>query len=112
LAFSKPDRFHIVAGNSPTLHPEGSLSFLGTGEEYAQRDPVSLAADGGGVNGLQIWLDIGASDPWMPRLVELDQALNTRGVQHTWMLGDGGHDGGYWQHNVPAYLRFYSAGFS
>jgi enterochelin esterase-like enzyme len=112
LAFNNPERFHHVAANNPTLHPEGSLSILGTGNDYAQRDPVSLAATAGGLNGLDIWLDIGATDPWLPRVIDLDQALNTRGLAHTWVIGNGGHDGVYWQRNVPAYLRFYSGGFS
>jgi enterochelin esterase-like enzyme len=112
LAFTNPNVFQHVAANSPTLHPEGSLSILGVGDEYAQRDPISLAANGGGLNGLGIWLDIGATDPWLPRVSELDRTLNARGIVHTWMLGDGGHEGGYWQRNVPDYLRFYNNGFN
>jgi enterochelin esterase-like enzyme len=111
LAFNHPQLFQHVAANSPSLHPEGSLSILGTGEDYAQRDPVSLG-DTADLGGLGIWLDIGASDPWLPRATQLDQTLNKRGVVHNWTLGDGGHDGAYWQRNVPAYLRFYSAGFN
>jgi enterochelin esterase-like enzyme len=110
-AFNNPQVFHHVAADSPALHPEGSLAFLGTGDDYAQRDPVSLAGSVD-LNGLGIWLDMGASDPWLPRVTQLDHALNTRGIVHSWTLGDGGHDGGYWQRSVPAYLRFYNAGFN
>ena len=49
---------------------------------------------------------------WLPRVTQLDHALNARGIQHTWALGDGGHEGSYWQRNIPAYLRFYNAGFN
>jgi enterochelin esterase-like enzyme len=111
LAFNNPQVFQHVAANSPSLHPEGSLGILGTGDEFAQRDPVTLAATAG-LNGLGIWLDIGATDPWLPRVAQLDHALNARGIEHNWTLGDGGHDGEYWQRNVAAYLRFYSAGFN
>jgi enterochelin esterase-like enzyme len=111
LAFNKPQVFQHVAANSPTLHPEGSLAFLGTGDDYARRDPVSLAGSAD-LNGLGIWLDIGATDPWLPRVAQLDHALNTRGIVHTWTLGDGGHEGGYWRRSLPSYLRFYNAGFN
>jgi enterochelin esterase-like enzyme len=110
-AFNNPQVFHHVAADSPALHPEGSLAFLGTGDDYAQRDPVSLAGSVD-LNGLGIWLDMGASDPWLPRVTQLDHALNTHGIVHSWTLGEGGHDGGYWQRSVPAYLRFYNAGFN
>jgi enterochelin esterase-like enzyme len=112
LAFTNPQIFGRVGAHSPSLHPEGTLSILGSGQDFAARDPVSLAATADGLDNLGIWLDIGASDPWLARVVKLDEALNARGINHAWTLGEGGHDGSYWQPRVPSYLRFYSAGFN
>jgi S-formylglutathione hydrolase FrmB len=112
LAFTNPQTFGRVGAHSPTLHPEGTLPIMGTGQDFAARDPVSLATTAGGVDNLAIWIDIGASDPWLPRVARLDEALNARGVDHAWTLGDGGHDSGYWQPLIPTYLRFYNAGFN
>jgi enterochelin esterase-like enzyme len=111
LAFTHPSLFESVGASSPTLHTEGSLPELGTGPDYAARDPVGLATSAP-VDGLNIWLDIGATDPWLPRVAKVDAALNARNIQHTWMVGDGGHDSDYWQHNLAAYLNFYNAAFN
>jgi enterochelin esterase-like enzyme len=112
LAFTNPQIFGRVGAHSPSLHPEGTLSILGSGQDFAARDPVSLATTADGLDNLGIWLDVGASDPWLARVVKLDEALNARGINHAWTLGEGGHDGSYWQPRVPSYLRFYNAGFN
>ncbi len=110
LTFNHPDVFGVAGAHSPSLRPDdGFLPFLGTGAEYARRDPISLAETLPLATLLRprLWLDVGADDPWRPRVELLHQILLERGVPHEWHEGVGGHDGDYWQPNVPTYLRWY-----
>lgn len=107
LAFSHPDTFRSVGGHSPSLQPNNGLVSAGTPAEYAQRDPIQLAAQAPGVDKLRIWIDAGSADPWLKRDELLHTALTQRGITHQWNVGNGGHDGQYWRRNLEAYLRFY-----
>jgi enterochelin esterase-like enzyme len=105
--FTHPDIFGVVVANSPSLYADdGSLSFLGTGEEYASKDPIALSLRGTQELGLQIWLDVGEDDPWLPRVMELQDTLQERGVKHEWRLYPGVHGPEYWVQHVPDYLGF------
>ena len=98
-AFTHPDIFATVGAHSPTLHPDdGSLSFLGTGPEFAGKDPLSLARTLpiAVLSTLRIWLDVGQDDDWLPRATELHTALQDRGIAHAWSVLPGGHDYLYW----------------
>jgi enterochelin esterase-like enzyme len=109
LGFTHPDVFHVIGAHSPSLHEEGSLPILGTGQEYAQRDPISLAATAPGIEPIAIWIDMGEDDPWLRRAELLHRTLNERGINHWWTILAGGHEGEYWQHNLVTYLRFYDS---
>ena len=108
LAFTHPDVFAVVGAHSPTLRPDdGSLGFLGRGEEFARRDPLALTRTAPGIEELQIWIDIGDADPWLEHARALHHALEERDIPHEWTVFPGGHEGEYWQEHVLDYLRFY-----
>jgi enterochelin esterase-like enzyme len=108
LAFNHPDVFGVVGAHSPSLHPQTGLQAIaGEGEAFAQRDPITLAEHAPGLEHLQIWLDIGEDDPWRPRAQLLHDTLDQRGIEHTWQVLSGGHNGEYWERNLVTYLRYY-----
>jgi enterochelin esterase-like enzyme len=113
LAFNHPNVFSVVGAHSPSLYPEGdeAIAFLGTGEEFAKKDPMSLARTATGLS-LQIWLDAGDQDPWIDRTTALHQTLKDRGIDHFWNPYSGGHDWHYWEDHVLDYLQFYGHALS
>jgi enterochelin esterase-like enzyme len=110
LTFNHPDIFGIAGAHSPSLRADdGFLPWLGTGPEFARRDPISLA-DSLPLATLQratLWLDVGSEDQWRPRVELLHDTLTARGVAHEFHVWPGAHDGDYWQPHVPDYLRYY-----
>jgi len=111
LGFNHPEVFNIIGAHSPSLRDDdGFLPWLGHGEEFARRDPLHLAATLPLVTlqQLTLWIDVGHEDLlWRPRVERLHQVLAERGVPHAFHVWPGGHDGEYWQPNVPRYLRYY-----
>lgn len=99
----------MVASSSPSLY-EGTdeLNFLGTGAEFASKDPVVLAQTAPVASSLKIWLDTGEQDPWVDTLTAIHNSLTDRHIPHEWHLYPGFHGPGYWVQHVPDYLRFYS----
>jgi enterochelin esterase-like enzyme len=112
-AFTHPDIFGAAAAHSPSLYiDEGAVAFLGTGEEYASKDPLSLSLLLSPELQLRLWLDIGDDDPWEPRAAELHERLDQRGIWHEWRVYHGIHGPEYWAMHVPEYLQFYGAVFA
>jgi enterochelin esterase-like enzyme len=111
LGFNHPEVFHIIGAHSPSLREDdGFLPWLGRGEEFARRNPLHLAATLplATLQRLTLWIDVGSDDTlWRPRAELLHQVLAERGVSHAFHVWPGGHDGEYWQPNVPRYLRYY-----
>jgi enterochelin esterase-like enzyme len=108
-AFTQPNVFGVVGAHSPSLRTDNSVvEFLGQGEEFAARDPISLARTAPGLDQLQIWIDIGEDDEWYSRALLLHATLLERGVDHEWHAWPGEHDGDYWTEHTPDYLRYYS----
>jgi len=113
LGFTHPDVFGVVGAHTPSLHvPSSDVPFLGTGEEFARRDPISLAATQPGLEGLRIWIDTAEEDNWLARTQELHQVLDSRGIPHTWQVFPGTHVGDYWISHVGEYLQFYAGALS
>jgi enterochelin esterase-like enzyme len=110
-AFHNPDVFGVVGAHSPSLpEDDGSRPFLGTGEEFAANDAISLARRlGGPLKQLQIWIDVGDEDHWIDRVEVLHRALRSRGIAHEWNVFPGEHWGGYWTEHLSDYLQFYDA---
>ncbi len=104
-----PTLFQIVGAHSPSLHlDDGTFSLVyGTGTDFAEREPIDLAANAPGIESLQVWVDAGEDDPWLPRDELIHQNLLDRGVAHGWDVLPGGHDGSYWTRNLPMYLHYY-----
>jgi S-formylglutathione hydrolase FrmB len=110
LAFNHPNVFRGAGAHSPSLHTSETLiSIAGTDEEFASRDPISLAAEAPDIELVNIWIDIGEDDPWLERVDLLHQALEERGVNHDWSVRPGDHDGEYWERNLVDYLSFYDS---
>jgi enterochelin esterase-like enzyme len=108
-AFTHPDVFAVVGAHSPSLRPDdGSLDFLGTGAEFAAKDPVEIAKTSPSLGTLQIWLDTADQDPWLDRTQELHDNLAARGIDHTWQVYPGVHDWTYWHEHAVDYVRFYA----
>ncbi len=108
-AFSHPEVFGVVGAHSPALRPDdGTLAFLGTGVEFARKDPIALARLLPANVALKVWVDTGRDDPWMSRATLLHTILTERGVAHTWNVFPGDHSWTFWRAHVAEYVRFYS----
>ena len=107
--FTHPDIFGVVAAHSPSLYgDDGSLAFLGTGEEYASKNPLTLVRLVSGEHGQIFWMDIAETDPWVAAASELGDALQQQGVQYESRVYEGSHSPEYWASHVPEYLNFYA----
>lgn len=109
LALNYPHVFDTVGAHSLVLRRyDQAPPFFGKPADYAKRDPMALAKTRTDVaRSLALWIDIGASDEWLPRTEELHAELVALGVAHEWHLWPGGHDGQYWVSHLEDYLRFY-----
>jgi len=108
-AFQHPDVFGIVGAHSPSLRENNAVvPFLGEGEEFRERDPLSLAGTQPGLERLSIWIDSGEEDPWVTHTVELSDVLTQRGIPRELHVWPGSHDGDYWSEHMGDYLRYYS----
>jgi enterochelin esterase-like enzyme len=108
-SFTHPEVFAVVGAHSPSLRPDdGSLDFLGTGAEFAAKDPVEIAKTSPSPGTLQIWLDAAVEDPWLDRAKELHDILAARGIDHTWQEYPGVHEWTYWHEHAVDYIRFYA----
>mgnify|MGYP003733426237 FL=1 len=107
--FTHPDVFGMVAAHSPSLYgDDGSLAFLGTGEEYASKNPLTLVRLASAEHGQIFWMDFAEADPWAPAASELGNSLQEQGVQYEWRVYEGSHSPEYWASHVPDYLSFYA----
>ncbi|HEX6293161.1 MAG TPA: alpha/beta hydrolase-fold protein, partial [Herpetosiphonaceae bacterium] len=111
LALNNPGLFGAVGGHSAVFRAEAeAFPFFGSGVDYQRRDPVSLVQDLSTPVTFALWLDIGADDPWLPRTLYFHELLAQRGIAHVWHLDPGGHERGYWQRHLRAYLEWYDKG--
>ncbi|HZS02131.1 MAG TPA: OpgC domain-containing protein [Chloroflexota bacterium] len=109
LAFNYPWVFGVAGAHSPSLREDdGEVPFLGTGEEWEKRDPLSLAATAPNVEGVKIWIDLGDEDVYYDRVEQLKAALEERGIEPDWHV-QLGRDHGWWDYYVEDYIRFYDA---
>ena len=107
-AFTHPDIFGVVGAHSPSLYPDdNALNFVGTGAEFASKDPVSLARTAAKLGTLRIWIDVATNDPWVEATTGLHNTLAQRGIAHEWHVDPGRHESAYWAQRVPEYLQFY-----
>jgi len=110
LAFQHPDLFNVVGAHSPSvrLEPDPALWFL-KDDNFWQNNPIWLARHQPGLEALQIWLDVGDEDVWLPNIEAVHQALVDQGLHTVWHVFPGPHEAEYWIEHVPDYLRFYAS---
>jgi enterochelin esterase-like enzyme len=112
LAFTHPNVFGVVGAHSPSLHQSSSdQPWYGTGLDFVQREPISLAGYASGLDSLHIWIDAGEDDLFLDEDRRLDALLTIRGIAHTWQVLPGAHESPYWLGNVARYVRMYDASF-
>jgi enterochelin esterase-like enzyme len=110
LALNHPALFAVVGGHSPVFRNQAqALPFFGTGVEYRKRDPVSLVRADPQALSFALWLDMGASDPWIESTTAFHALLTADKIAHSWHTGPGGHAADYWERLIPEYLRWYDA---
>ena len=109
--FNHPEIFSIVGAHSPTLRTlDQNPGYFGDAAYFVTIDPVSLARTKD-LSNLKIWIDIGASDIWLPEATVLHQVLTDRNIPHSWETPPGDHSGDYWFPHIADYLQFYSSSF-
>jgi enterochelin esterase-like enzyme len=99
IVFRHPEQFVSLGIHSVPVW-EGHL-------EIVQR---SVAHGGAGVLP-RISVDIGSSDYWRNRAMDLVYAFDRLGVAYVLTVNEGGHDNDYWRSQVAAYLRWYADGW-
>jgi len=116
LGLNNPGIYGAVAGHSPVFRTqeEAQKDFpaqFGTGDQYENRDPVSLVRKKGKRLGVPVWIDMGGADPWIQNTRDFGRLLYS--VKEDVALGIGsdpnsGHDHHYWGARLPEYIRWYS----
>jgi len=104
IAFQHPDLFAAVGGHSAAL----SVSLAPPAYdpiEIAQTDQIT------GLAGLRILLDSGDTDWTLQKTAELHAILDMQGIGNALMVGRGGHEAGYWESQMEAYVGFYGSTF-
>jgi len=59
----------------------------------------------------RIYLDTGRFDPKVKNAYRFENILNEKGIPHEWHLNEGRHNEVYWEEQMNAYLRWYTAGW-
>ena len=97
IARLDPGRFCAVGGHSAAI---GTLG----GAPASTSDVIATATANPKLDGrAQLWLDVGAQDPFIGADQQLANALHIQ--LHVW---PGGHDFGYWNAHWSDYLAFYA----
>ncbi len=90
------------------LHPElfGWVGAFSAGGPEKDFDKVfaKLAADPASRPQL-LWMGIGKDDFLLKRNVAFHEWLEQKGVKHTWVLSDGGHEWPNWRAYLPQFLE-------
>lgn len=104
IALRHPELFSAVGGHSAALYEREDIP--------PANNPLDLARDGQGIEGLRMYLDHGTSDyDWVQEAVALfSTRLDARGIEHTYVVNPvGGHTEDYWASHTADYLSFYAA---
>jgi enterochelin esterase-like enzyme len=110
-ALHHPDIFGVVGGHSPSIRPEPDLRVVPmlTGQTFDEYNPIWLVQHRWSPGQrLSIWLDVGLDDGYRGYVERFHQVLLERGIDSSWHVFAGGHEGSYWAAHAPDYLRFYS----
>jgi len=109
LSLNFPGIWSAIGAHTPSLRPEGEApTYLGSGDEFAARDPASLIkAKPDVARAYRWWLDAGTRDPWRRATEAIHNLLTDLGVAHEWSVTAGGHDLAYWSAHMSDYIRYY-----
>lgn len=111
LAALRPHEFCAVGGHSAALWQSSGASAPGAFDDAADfaRNDVFEAARKGRFDGLRVWIDGGANDPFHDADFALVALLRQRGVRVIYHVWPGAHTQSYWDAHMAAYLRFYAS---
>jgi len=116
LALHHPDVFGIVGAHSPTTrlsYDKLPGPFYGDVGYWLQNNPVWLIQNtDGAAKLLNIWIDMGQDDPWIPSARALHAALLERNVEHQYTELDGTHEAEYGEAYQGYYVEFYGSAFA
>ena len=111
LALNFPGIWSAIGAHSPSLRPVGDApTYLGTGAEFAARDPYALiGAKPALARSYRWWIDAGDADPWIAATRQIHEELSALGIAHEWHEWPGDHSAAYWSAHIPDYLRWYGS---
>ena len=112
LASLAPRRFCAAGGHSAALWTSPGSTAPGAFDDavdYARNDVFERTA---AFRGLPVWIDGGTRDPFREADRAFVAALRRAGVQVSYHVWPGGHEGSYWHTHMAAYMRFYAAELS
>ncbi|MBI2324137.1 MAG: OpgC domain-containing protein [Chloroflexi bacterium] len=110
LPMNFPAIWSVIGAHSPALRPVGDApTYLGSGADFAARDPLSLiAAKPTLAATYEWWIDAGDADPWLAQAAAIHAALDALGIASVLRVAPGDHSLSYWSTNAADYLRYYA----
>jgi S-formylglutathione hydrolase FrmB len=104
----EPKRFCAVGGHSPAVLRRDEFGFgFDNARDYARHDLLSLARKRS-LYDAPVWIDVGNRDDLRPAAAELTRELRDDGIDISFHVWPGAHDGSYWDAHFADYLRFYA----
>ena len=111
LAMNFPNTFSVVGAHSLVLRRyDTAPAYFGSLADWAKRDPMQLVySTAQSVKRLDLWIDIGTSDPWAKLAEQFNAELSSLKIDHQWHEWSGDHSASYWETHLEDYLRFYDS---
>jgi enterochelin esterase-like enzyme len=114
LGLTYPSIFGVVGAHSPTTrlsYDQRPGDIYGDEQYWQQNNPLWLIRNTDTASSLQIWIDMGLDDVWLPNAQALLAALEDSGSEPEYHELEGDHGGEYWTAHQASYLRFYAQAF-
>jgi S-formylglutathione hydrolase FrmB len=110
LSLNFPGIWSAIGAHSPSLRHEGDApTYLGSGADFAARDPLSLIdAKPDLARSYAWWVDAGNVDPWIAQATTIHEKLDALGIANEWRPWPGDHSLAYWSSHVGDYLEYYA----
>ena len=112
LARRHRGRFCAVGGHAPALWRNAGEAAPGAfddAEDFERNDLLGTALLRlKRFEGVPLWLDAGADDPFRPGFDAFASALEVAGLPVETLVLPGRHEAAYWNGNLGRYLRFYA----
>ena len=110
LSMRNPDVYGTAAAHSPSTRlffEHASAEAYRDAAFFRAHNPYWLAQTAGGLDRVQLWIDVGTEDHWRWNTRAIHATLEARGIPHEFTVLPGRHEGEYWVENVGLYLRYY-----